>query len=564
MLQMRSLILLGILTMLPACGGGGGSSSSVPVAPWPQFRHDTSRSGGANGSLLSNRGNVRFAVIDDGDSPEPVSSSPVIDADGTIYVGSEGGTLRALRRGDLSTKWSTRSCSRCCAADAGSTCDTSLGPIVSTPALQRRGTTTVIALGDRNGRVYRFSVDESLPEPQPVCEMCFEPDLDDDAGPQARIRFASSPLITNNAATGSIAAIVIGAEIFNDGEADPSAGKLYGINSDGSLRWQFPRRGEGVIGPVSSSPAIGVGGGLVFTAGDDSLYILTRDGVLRRQVSIASLTTPNSILQPSVVSSTSLFVGTAGGEIYAFNQDGTFRWVRRFADERFLGSIAIGAQLEPSPTAAPETTGTPTPTATLAPDEPTPTPTITPTPGTFFSTVIGISEAGRVVFVEATTGNTLAPTDSAVLDTDAAPVHASVALSIDGYIAVADTGGRVHVVSSGDGLTPRFCRESPALRCFEDADCGVDDTCAESYWPVQLPSRCRGGTTAHEICTGDDECPSGVCVAPAVYSSPAIDNDGTIYVGSDDGFFYAIGGSGTPAVAPTPTPAAAAGTSDRL
>lgn len=548
MLRTRRVLLLGLSVFLLHCGGGGsGGRPGTPVSPWPQFRHDTSRTGGASGILTSNRGFVQATQVDENGPPSSIGSSPVIDSRGTVYIGSEGGTLRAVQRGTLETKWVAQSCAACCDAHADPSCDPRLGPIVASPALLVERDTTTLVVGDTNGRVYRFTIDETGRDPEPVCAACFAPELADDSGPAARAEVRSSAALTVNAVIGGLASAIVGVEIRAAPGTAATSGKVYAINADGTLRWQFPRRGDGVIGTVTSSPAIGLGGSVIVTAGDDSLYILSRDGALRQQISIGDLTAPDAFLQPSVVSSISLFVGSARGDIYAFNHDGSFRWTTRFPGRRFLGSLAIGAVAEPTPTPDDAGDTTPTPTATLAAGEPTPTPTPSPTPATNFSTVMGVSDAGELVFVEASTGAPLPPSGvNASLPTGASIV-ASPAISLDGFIVFADTGGQVHVMDTASGAVPRFCVQAAGVRCERDADCGIDDVCGDASWPLTLPARCVGGGAAGSSCDDDLDCPGGTCAPAAIRSSPALDNDGTIYVGADDGYLYAIGG-------PTPTP----------
>lgn len=532
-----------------ACGGGGGRGpSGSPGAPWPQFRHDSGRTGGSSGIIVSNRGLIRFVAVDPEAPLSPVSSSPIIDADGTVYIASEGGTLRAVRRGDLETKWLVQECAACCPDGAGAACDPRLGPFVASPALLRFRDETNLLIADTNGRVYRFTVDESAREPVPACNACFVPDLSGDASPAATVAIRSSALLTANVAVGGLASAVVGAQIDDGGSR---GGKLYSINADGSLRWQFPRRGQGFIGPVTSSPALGVGGSIIVTAGDDSLYIVSRDGELRRQISIAELSEPDAFLHPSVVSSLSLFVGSARGEIYAFNHDGTFRWSTRFPGRRFSSSLTIGAQVEPTP--EPDDGSTPTPTRTLAPGEPSPSPTPTSTPATLFSTVMGVSDEGELVFLEAPTGEPMPPSGmSAQLPPDARIVS-SPAVSLDGFLVFADTAGQVHVMDTWSGRAPRFCVRASSVLCERDENCGVDDVCGAPYWPMSLPARCADGTATGLPCDDDDDCPDSICTPAGIRSSPALDGNGAIYVGADDGFLYAIG-----AQTPTPTPTIAA------
>lgn len=550
---------MSLLATLAACGGGGGSDAPPPQSPWPQFRSDPGRSGGFGGNLLANRGALRFAPVDDGDSPAPISASPAVGIDGVIYLGSEGGTLKAFAADDLSTRWSTTECAACCADSASPSCDPTLGPLVSSPTITRAidGTTT-LAIGDTRGRVFRYTVNELAAEPVAVCEACFVPELEPDFGTQASAAFRSSPAFSFNLITGTIAATVIGAEISTGTGAEPSAGKLYSINVDGTTRWQYPARGDGAIGPITSSPAIGIGGAIVFTAGDDMLYILTRNGTLRRRVSLAGLTASDGFLQPSVVASSSLLVGTAGGDVYAFNHDGTFRWAVNLPGRRFLNSLSVGLQSEPSPTPTPTAAGTATQTPTQDPNVPTPTFTPTPTAITDFSTVIGVASDGEVIFLDSSTGTVQSPTGNGSVLVEDSTVRSSPSLSFDGFITFATDGGHVYVVDTGDGEFPAFCVDADTVLCSTDENCPEGDSCDASFWPIRIPARCMDSVNAGDECTDDDDCPAGTCTSAAIVSSPALDDSGVIYVGAEDGFLYAIGATGTPARSPTPTPSPAA------
>lgn len=550
-----------LLALVAACGGGGGgSNSSAPVPQWAEFRNDAARTGGFGGSILLNQGGLRFVPVDDGGAPAPISSSPAIGADGTVYVASEGGTLKAFATEDLSVRWSLDECATCCPADTSVACDPTLGPMVSSPALFRDfDEMTNLVIADTNGRVYRFLFDESGEPPVPACVACFAPDVSADVGAGATVSFRSSPTLTFNAITGTIASILIGAEITAAGETEPSAGKIYAINADGTVRWQFPARGRGVVGPVTSSPSIGLGQSVIAADGNDVVHILTRDGSLRRSVSVDGLTSGDAFLQPSLVSSVALFVGTPLGDIYAFNHDGTFRWSQHLDDQRFLNSLAIGIKSDPTPTTAPTDDPDATPTPTPDPNDPTPTPTITATPVTDFSTLIGVTANGSVVFFDSSNGQLVAASDASDDLDPNATVVSSPALSFDALLAFASTDGGIFTADTGSGRAPRFCVANGSTLCEADTDCPDDDTCDASYWPIRIPQRCASGANAGDVCSDTSDCAGATCARASIVSSPAIDSFGTIYVGAEDGYLYAVGATGTPArtATPTPTPTAA-------
>lgn len=545
------LLLCSAFSLLAACGGGGSSSDPPPAPPWPQFRNDGAHTGGSAGLIQTNPGAIRFAAVDDAAELSAIVASPAVDVDGTIYVGSTAGTLRAFRNDDLSVKWTATECARCC--PSGGSCDPTLGPLVASPSLFRTDDETNITVADTRGRLYRFTVDETVADPQPVCAACFSPTLESgaDAAPQASFR--SSPVFTFNSFSANLASTLIGAEIAPGPLSPATSGKVYSVNADGSLRWEFPAQGEPEIGPVTSTPSLGIGGSVIFVDGDDFLYVLASNGALRRRVSIASLTAPDSLLQPTVASSVSMFLGTAGGEIYAFNQDGSFRWNRKVEGERILSSVLIGLQAEPTPTAPTTPEASPTDTPTPDPAVPTDTPTPTPTAVTDFSTVIAVTESGRVIFTDATNGDLVPPTTSGSILVEAGRVLSSPALSLDLYLTFASSEGRVYSIDTSTGGSVRFCSEGATILCENDADC-ANGFCSAATWPVELPLRCTAGPRRNEICASASDCPASTCARAGIVSSPAIDDDGVIYIGSEDGYLYAIGATGTPAPNSTPTP----------
>lgn len=561
MLDRRFVIFLTLSAMIAACGGGGGSSSTLPSPQWSQFRSNTTRTGSFGGSLLLNRGAVRFVAVDDAAPLSPVAASAAVGADGTIYAASLGGTLKAFSGDDLSPRWSVSECAACCPSTTSSSCDPALGAMVSSPALFRSvDDETFVAVADLAGRVYLYSFIEEDEIPAPSCVACFAPDLSVDLGPGASASFRSSPTFTFNAVTGSLASILIGAELRAAGDTEPTAGKLYAINSDGTPRWQYPPRGRGVVGPISSSPSIAVGQSVVVADGNDVIHILTRDGALRRQVSVAGMTADDAFLQPTIVSSVSLLVGTSLGDIYAFNQDGSFRWATRFEDHRFLGSLAVGIKADPTPESEPTADPSGTPTPTPDPNEPTPTPTPTPTTSSEFSTVMGVASDGAVVFIDSSNGDLVDTAAPEVALAGGATVLGSPALSFDALVAFASSDGSIFNVDTGSGRPPRFCVGTSDTICTTDEDCPNDGVCDETFWPVRLPQRCLGGSNGGEICVEAGDCPNGVCQRASVRSSAALDSIGNIIVGADDGYLYVIGATGTPAQSPTPTPSPAATT----
>jgi outer membrane protein assembly factor BamB len=481
------------LVFVWACSGGGGSSSTTSTS-WEKFRHDTSNSGAASGPIATlgvPSMTPRSVPVDASTppafptpSPTPgaISSSPAIAQDGTVYIGSEGGTLAAFDA-NLNLKWRKTFCEACPDSQA-------LGSLISSPAVYTfNGQTSIVigssAIGAGPGSVFAFQ-DSGSGQPA-SCTGCFRPNQADfGSGSDVTASFVSSPSFSTDPVIGTLNGIFIGARIdVSDGR---SVGKFYALNSDGSVRWQFPRRGQSDIGPVTSSPALEGTTGWYFTAADGYLYALGFDGSLRWKSAIGP--TPGPMLGPAppfapavLIAESYVVSSTADGNVFAITPDGSVSLLVAGADSSIGSSLAFGVRGEETPSPTPVVVATAT-----APSGPTPTTTATPTAG-IPSFIYGVTQSGQVLaFNPALPTPTFFPTPSVPV---AAPVISSPALSSDGFLVFGDSDGWLHAVSTVDGTE---------LTGF----------------PIQLSSR-------------------------AIRSSPSIAGDGTIYVGADDGMLYAVG-----------------------
>jgi outer membrane protein assembly factor BamB len=480
-----------LLTVLPlvglaACSGGGGGTGLPPVAAWEKFRHDPGNSGQGNGFITSNNGVIKWQTQID---QTPISSSPAIDINGVIYVATEGGTLAALDPTSGSIKWSVCSCDApgsgtplSCPAGTPS----SLGTLISSPAIYAFNSATNIYIGSASGKVYMFQDNGTVR----TCAATFEPNPSD-FGTDATIasRFISSPTFTTNPTTAAVSGIFIGAAVdVTQAGATRTVGKLYAMNSDGTLIWQFPTAGTGEIGAVTSSPAIGAANALFFTAADGNLYGLSNAGAFKWRFPIGATASPLVSFVASPATFNLVFAASANGQIYAINPDGSFRWEVSSPDGAgFVASLAVGVQATPTITAT--TTPTPPPTPT-APPGATRTPTATATPVLNFTTVFGITTAGNVVVIDETTGEMKML--SLPVGPIAGPVVSSPLLSADSYLVVGGADGTLHAINTSSGEQP-------------------------SGWPVTLQ------------------------LGIPIRSSPSIDNNGVVYVGTDNGMVYAVG-----------------------
>lgn len=555
---MRTLLSLVLLFSAIACGGGGGGSTPLAVSVWNQFRHDSGRRGAGGTSLGVNDGAIRAVLVDDPNDPNtpvgPISASPVIDSDGYIYAASESGTIRAFDPNDLSTRWLVAEC-----CPKGSVlCNDRLGSISSTPAVYENGDFKTVIAASRatsaSGRVYLIDIDELADPIAPDCRDMFPPKTGTVPGLEAgaTLDFLSSPTFTINSVTGSISRVVIGARVTTPG-ATGSTGKVFALNNDGSLRWQYPAPGEAPIAGISASPTLAFTNVIYVATDDGTLLMLTQDGELKRRISIPNLVRPQFLFAPSASVANAVYIGAADGSLYAFNHDGSPRWVTRYPGQTFGGSLAVSVQSIPEETSTPTplASATPTPTSTVYPTE-TATPTFTPQRAT--SNVFALSDAGKLIFLNEQNGAEVPPSGTPIpID---GTVTGSPVVSADLYVAFTSDAGVVYVVDSSTLRTPHQCEGGSlaGAHCVHDEDCKDGGACV-THFPVPLPGKCAASTPPTE-CRLDEDCgASAKCQRPNIRSSIAVSDDGKIFVGADDGKLYEIGPDGTPAPgASTPTP----------
>jgi outer membrane protein assembly factor BamB len=472
------IAILSVLALVGCSGGGGGSPLiTTPSSPWQKFRHDSLNTG-ATGVILAKdiaSDNVRFFAPPRDASNRPISTSPAIGEDETIYVVTEGGELFAVNQ-DLTLKWELKDCN-----------GQAFSPIRSSPAVTsvRPGLPTtaandkIIFFGDDSGHLYAVQDRDAQ---GPACLWVFPPatDTSTDLSP-----IVSSPTFTIDPIE----------EIINGVYFGTTGGVFYGLNGDGSFKWRYPPTGQ--LGAITSSPALPSGGPLYFTAADGNLYALTLDGTLLFQAVVGSV---SDTFASSPAVSARIYVGTDDGRVMALLTNGTPFWTFQ-TTEPVIASVGIGGTSAPlpPPTATPEITprpGTPTPT----PGPSTPTPTRTPVSLLLRTIIFAVDHGGTVYAIDERNGEPAAGVT--VMMPGSASTVSSPAVSADGCIVFGDDAGMLNVVQlqTAPGLTPT---PTPSQEC---------------------------ATTRVKVTDG-----------AAIRSSPAIDTNGVIYVGADDGRLYAIG-----------------------
>jgi outer membrane protein assembly factor BamB len=478
MLRALALFLLAVVLAHCSDGGGGGSVVTTPVPPWAKFRRDMSNTGAVSASVgraARDSGPVRVFPPLSEPALDPISASPVIGIDHTIYFATEGGELIAIDR-DLNEKWRLSACT----TSTGTSVP--FGPIRSSPALTavRSGlplseqNDKVLYFGDDTGNV--FAVQDHSDGPR--CQWVF-------SSPTERSAIVSSPTFLIDLIEQVITGIYFGS----------TGGVFYALNQDGTLKWQFPPAGQPPLGAIISSPAVDIGGPLYFTAADGNLYALDLDGIQRFRFPLQGAVDPS--LSTSPARGQSLYLGTGDGTVQAIAIDGASRKWRFLVPngQPVVASLGIGVTQAAIPTPTTRPGSEPTPGV------PTPTPTVLVSVRTI---IYAVARDGVVYPLDDINGGQIAA--GVAIAPAAAPSVSSPAVSGDGCAVFGDDAGNLNIrlLSVTTDATPT---PTSSLNC-------IDNTI-----PLNPDAR-----------------------EPfAVRSSPAIDTDGVIYVGADDGRLYAVG-----------------------
>jgi outer membrane protein assembly factor BamB len=319
---------------------GGLISSS-----WPMFHHDVRHTGRSPYAPIDYQPAVKWKFRMEG----LTISSPAIDENGTIYIGSEDDhkSLYAINENGTE-KWHF---------DSG-------GWIDASPAIGEDG---VVYSGSMNGDLIAFYQNGTIKWRTHI----------------GASWVYSSPAIGNDgtiyvASTGSsrLCAVYPNGtikwsfyathDIFSSPAIDSNGiiyigshdHYLYAVYPNGTLKWKFQTNGE-----VKSSPSVGDDGTIYVCSWDHDLYAINPDGTLkwkfgtgdatdtspaiaqdgtiyigsydRKIYSIAPNGTQNWAYQtggpvpssPAIDKNGNIYCGSEDGNLYAFNPDGTLRWI---------------------------------------------------------------------------------------------------------------------------------------------------------------------------------------------------------------------------------------------
>ncbi len=291
------------------------SRFSLANTPWPMFCSGPQHTGksqysGSKGATL------KWYYGTDA----PISSSPAIGSDGTIYFGSYDKSLYAINP-DGSLKWNY---------GTG-------GGVDSSVAIRADGT---IYFGSRDNYFYALNQNGFLEWQYATGNPIASSPVIGDGGtiyfgsydnclhalnPDGSLKwkYETGNSIKSSPAIGSDGTIYFGSDDNH----------LYALNSDGSLKWKYETDNS-----IKSSPAIGSDGTIYFGSNDGCLYALTPDGSLRWPYRTGNWV----ISSPAIGSDGTIYFGSYDGYFYALNPNGTPKWYYKTGDA-VKSSPAIGS-----------------------------------------------------------------------------------------------------------------------------------------------------------------------------------------------------------------------------
>ena len=298
--------------------------------------------------------------------------------------------------------------------------------------------------------------------------------------------------------------------------------KLCAINPDGSLEWSFTTEG-----PIGSTAALGADGTVYVGSGDGNLYAVKPDGTLKWSF----LTGDRVDSSPAIDPDGTIYVGSHDGHLYAVNSEGTPRW-----------NVLVNGLIDSSPAIGVDGTVY---------------------VGSQSGQIYAISES-EIAFSPASLQATLEPNQSVTQNlkiSNLAKVSRTLSIAEDQpvdwlsgtfiFITAGDSHN-VQVFFNSTGLIQgaytnilTIASDDPAQAQAQiDVILCVITCVGDTPWPVFRHDPQHTGRSSYKgpdipvkkwkFNTGAD-----------LKSSPAIGDDGTIYVGSRDEHLYAVNPEGT-------------------
>ena len=268
--------------------------------------------------------------------------------------------------------------------------------------------------------------------------------------------------------------------------------RLFAIRDEGTygnILWSYPTGG-----PVTTKPAVGTIG-----TSNGIIYFGSDDGTFRAVNSSGALIWPFTPFGPPQPLRSSPAISTSGNTVYFGSNNGNL-YARRANDGGFVWTVSVGAPFLSSPVVGPD------------------------------GTVYVGNDDGRLYAFNGASGTELWRFDTG------APVRSSPALNNDGTrVYIGSESNNRFAVNSATGVEIwRFTGASGDVDSPIRVDSndhiyfGSDDDNVYALYP--------DGTLKWSLTTGGN-----------VEVKPAVKSDGTVYVGSSDGYLYSINQVTTPA-----------------
>jgi outer membrane protein assembly factor BamB len=310
----RRLSLVAVVLALAAAAAPGAAAApkDVPTAkgaPWPSMRHDHLNTGRSPIRAKYHRGDRPWAFV----TGKGVFSTPIVDRNETVYVGSADTNFYALRNGRPRWRFKT-------------------GEIIDSAGVLGRGGTVTFGSGDE--RIYRLRTKNGRPlwtfratrkpatgqlvnwwegnvtmGPGGVLYAGNTGGAEYALNPNGKLRwlFPAGNSVWSNAAIGKDGSVYFGSLDLN----------IYGLDASGKLKWK-----RGTLGFVTSSPAIGPGGTVYVGSFDGALHALDPETGRDRWAYF----TDDHVYASPALGEGSVYVASADGSVYAFDLRGVLRW----------------------------------------------------------------------------------------------------------------------------------------------------------------------------------------------------------------------------------------------
>lgn len=315
MISVRRLSRLTTLLLLTALVATDATQTVAQSIQWPAFRGDENRTGRSDVDGPRNP-DLHWSV----DLQSFAYSSPAVDADGTIFVGTDGAVVAV--RPDGTQRWRT--------AIGGNTVSS---PLVSLGS---------VYIGARDGRLYKLNTTNGSSASAAIGGEIWSSPIDIDGTiyfgafggrffavnqQDLSVRFSlltSDEDIVSSPAIGAGLSLVFGSE----------DGNVYSVRPGGTIDWTFSTQSE-----VVATPAIGPNGDIRVGSRDGLFHHLNSAGN-----SVSAYNTGSDIVASAAVSpGQQSFFGDLDGRFHGVSASGVALWQPFQADGSIISSALLDA-----------------------------------------------------------------------------------------------------------------------------------------------------------------------------------------------------------------------------